>query len=67
MLLDVIHVTAKADFSLLLEFENGERRYFEMAPYMDQKPWVCLKSNHAFLAARVENGTGNCPGTPPKK
>nr|WP_194365745.1 DUF2442 domain-containing protein [Thiospirillum jenense] len=62
MLLDVIHVTAKADFSLLLEFENGERRYFEMAPYMDQKPWVRLKSSHAFLGAYVENGTVTWPG-----
>ena len=42
MLLDVTHVTVKPDFTLFLEFENGERRRFDMAAYIDQKPWVRL-------------------------
>ena len=62
MLLDVKRVTAKADFTLLLEFENGECRCFEMASYMDQKPWVRLKAGHVFLGAFVENGTVAWPG-----
>ena len=43
MLLDVMRVEAQPDYQLLLEFENGERRRFDMAPYMDQKPWCRLK------------------------
>jgi hypothetical protein len=57
MLLDVVHVTAKYDFTLILEFENGEERCFNMAEYIDQKPWVRLKTGNTFLGAFVENGT----------
>jgi hypothetical protein len=62
MLLDVVHVTAKPDFQLLLEFENGERRRFNMGIYIDQKPWVRLKSGNNFFAAFIENGTVVWPG-----
>jgi hypothetical protein len=62
MLLDVTHVTVKPDFTLFLEFENGERRRFDMAAYIDQKPWVRLKSGTAFQGAFVENGTVVWPG-----
>lgn len=57
MLLDVVKVQAMPEFTLLLEFENGERRCFDMAPFMDQKPWSRLKSGNAFQGAFVENGT----------
>jgi hypothetical protein len=57
MLLDVIYVKALADYTLLLEFENGEKRRFEMSQYMNQKPWVRLKANNLFQNASVENGT----------
>jgi hypothetical protein len=62
MLLDVTHVKVQARFILLLEFENGERRSFNMANYIDQKPWVRLKSGNAFHSAFVENGTVAWPG-----
>ena len=62
MLLDVTHVTVKPDFTLFLEFENGERRRFDTAAYIDQKPWVRLKSGNAFQGAFVENGTVVWPG-----
>ncbi len=62
MLFDVIHVKAKPGFMLLLEFENGERRCFDMAAYIDQKPWVRLKSGNVFQGAFVENGTVAWPG-----
>jgi len=45
------------DFVLLLEFENSERRAFDMAAYLDQKPWSRLKSGNTFQGAFVENGT----------
>lgn len=62
MLLDVVHVTVKPDFKLLLEFENGERRCFNMVTYIDQKPWVRLKSGNTFFGAFVQNGTVVWPG-----
>ena len=62
MLLDVVHVTVKPDFELLLEFENGERRRFNMSTYIDQKPWVRLKSGNTFFGAFVETGTVAWPG-----
>lgn len=62
MLLDVIRVTVKPDFKLFLEFENGERRRFDMAVFIDQNPWVRLKSGNTFRGAFVENGTVTWPG-----
>ncbi len=62
MLLDVIRVEAHPDYSLLLEFENGEKRLFDMAPYMDQKPWIRLKGTPLFERAFVSLGTVTWPG-----
>jgi len=62
MLLDVIHVTVQPHFKLLVEFENGEQRIFQMATYIDQKPWSKLKLGNAFQGAFVENGTVTWPG-----
>lgn len=62
MLLDVIQVTALPHFTLLVEFENGERRTFHMSDYMDQQPWSRLKSGNVFQGAFVENGTVAWPG-----
>ena len=62
MLLDVTNVTVQPGFTLLLVFENGERRSFNMADYIDQKPWVRLKTGNSFQAAFVDNGTVTWPG-----
>ncbi len=62
MLLDIINVTVQSDFVLFLDFENGERRAFNMAAYLDQKPWVRLKPGNVFQGAFVENGTVAWPG-----
>lgn len=62
MLHDVIRVMVKPDFKLLLEFENGEWRRFDMSAFIDQNPWVRLKSGNAFRGAFVENGTVAWPG-----
>jgi hypothetical protein len=35
MLLDVTHVTVQPGFTLALEFENGERRQFNMAAFVE--------------------------------
>ena len=39
MLLDVIAVRPMDGFQLDLEFENGERRRFDMRPLLAMKPW----------------------------
>ncbi len=62
MLLDVISVQAKPDFSILIEFENGAQKRFDMKPFIDEKPWVRLKKGDAFLKAYVLNGTVAWPG-----
>ena len=61
-LLDVVKVDAKPDYSLLLEFENGERRLFDMRPLMDKKPFDQLKGSALFLRAFVDYGTVVWPG-----
>ena len=62
MLLDVTDVTVQPGYVLSLVFENGEHRSFDMAHYIDQKPWVRLKTGNVFRAAFVENGTVTWPG-----
>lgn len=62
MLLDVINVQPKPDFSMIIKFENGEQRYFDMKPYINQKPWFVLTEENRFLKAYVLNGTVAWPG-----
>lgn len=61
-LLDVISVQASADYILLLVFENGERRVFDMAPFMDKRPFIRLKNSPLFTKATVDYGTVVWPG-----
>lgn len=62
ILLDVVRVEAKPDYTLVLEFENGEQRVFDMAPLMDKKPFVQLKGSPLFMKASVDYGTVVWPG-----
>ncbi len=62
MLLDVVKVEAKAGHKLYLEFENGEKRIFDMTPYIDRKPFVQLKNSPLFAQAAVDYGTVVWPG-----
>jgi len=61
-LLDIISVIATPDYLLYLEFENGEKRIFDMSPYMDKRPFVRLKCSPLFAMAKVEYGTVVWPG-----
>jgi Protein of unknown function (DUF2442) len=62
LLLDVLSVTATKDYRLHLEFENGEKRIFDMTPLLDKRPFVKLKTSALFFAARVDYGTVCWPG-----
>jgi len=61
-LLDIVTVEARDDYTLLLEFENGERRVFDMQPYLERKPFQGLKSLSLFMQAKVGSGTVVWPG-----
>jgi len=56
-LLDVVEVTPRRDGTLLLVFENGERRIFDVKPLMTKKPFGRLADMRTFLTARVDYGT----------
>lgn len=62
MILDVVYVVANPDYTLFLEFENGEQRVFDMAPLMDKKPFCQLKGSPLFMQASVDYGTVVWPG-----
>ena len=62
MLLDIVRVQPGPNYTLNLEFENGEKRRFNMEPYMEQKPWLRIKPAPLFKLAFVENGTVAWPG-----
>jgi hypothetical protein len=62
VLLDIVKVEVKPNYVLHLEFENGEKRIFDMSPYMDKKPFAQLKGSPLFAKASVEYGTVVWPG-----
>jgi len=61
-LFDVVDVKPDDSYHLTLTFENSERRYFDMNPYLDRKPWRNLKAKPFFLRASIEHGTVIWPG-----
>lgn len=61
-LLDVVSVKVHTGYLLELEFENGERRNFDMSSYMDKKPFNRLKDSPVFNCAHVDYGTVVWPG-----
>ena len=62
LLLDVISVKACNDYTLELVFENGEKRIFDMKPFLDKKPFVKLQNSPLFFKASVQYGTVIWPG-----
>ena len=62
MLIDVIAVRTCPDFQLDLEFENGERRRFDMRPLLAMKPWNRIAAPAVFERVRVDYGTVVWPG-----
>jgi len=62
ILLDVVSVVAEKDHTLLIVFENGEKRRFDMKPLLDKKPFSRLKDLPLFMKATVAYGTVVWPG-----
>jgi hypothetical protein len=61
-------VEALPDFKLLILFENGERRLFDVSPYLDRGVFRELRDPALFKSARISfdsvewaNGADLCP------
>mgnify|MGYP001810022639 CR=1 FL=1 len=61
-LLDVISVTVQSGYRLELEFENGEKRLFDMTPYLNKMPFSRVKDDAVFACASIDYGTVVWPG-----
>lgn len=62
MLIDIVRVVPHPNFTLELEYTNGERRVFDATPLLSIKPWTHLSNWATFRLARVEYGTVTWPG-----
>lgn len=54
---DVVQVKAQPDYSLEAIFANGERRRFDMKPYLSYPAFSSLAESSCFMKAHVANGT----------
>ena len=50
------------DFTIEVEFETGERRLFDMTPYLHRGVFVRLQDRSVFRSARVVAGSVEWPG-----
>ena len=58
----VKHVRPLDDYQLEVVFENGERRVFDIKPYLQRGVFVRLQNHATFQAARVAAGSVEWPG-----
>ena len=56
-MIEVNSVVAVPDFGLVLTFNSGERRRFDMRPYLHYPVFHRLKNPGYFSLARVDYGT----------
>ena len=52
MYLSVINVLALDNYKLLLTFENGEKKIFDVSPYLEIGKFSELKDNEIFKSVR---------------
>ena len=50
-------VRPQEDYQLLLTFENGEKRIFDLKPYLEKSVFKRLKNVAEFKTARVVSGS----------
>ncbi|MDI6739287.1 MAG: DUF2442 domain-containing protein [Candidatus Edwardsbacteria bacterium] len=62
VLWDVVSVEPQQNNTLLIVFENGEKRRFDMTPLLERKPFTKLKNSPLFMKAAVGLGTVVWPG-----
>ena len=51
---DVVNVSPRPDFQIAVEYDNGERRRFDMRA---MKPWSRIAAPALFFRASVDYGT----------
>ena len=61
-MIEVSRVEVSPDHLLLLIFDNGERRRFDMTPYLQYPVFKRLQNPAFFSLARVDYGTVTWPG-----
>jgi hypothetical protein len=62
MYLSVIAVKPMKDHRLELTFENGERKIFDITPYLDKGIFKKLKNENLFKQVKVSFDTIEWPG-----
>jgi hypothetical protein len=50
-------VQIRDDYQLLLKFDNGEQRVFDIKPYLDKPVFTKLQNLNLFKTARVVSGS----------
>lgn len=61
-MIEVNAVEAVSGFGLVLTFNSGERRRFDMRPYLHYPVFRRLENSGYFSLARVDYGTVTWPG-----
>lgn len=63
-----IEVKPLENYMLLIKFENGEEKIFDVKPYLDHKAFCELKNKELFKTVKIEglsiewaNGADICP------
>jgi len=62
MLPEIVAVQALPDFHLLVTFDNGEHKHFDMSPYLHYPVFHRLQNPGFFALAKVNYGTVTWPG-----
>ena len=58
----VTHIRPLKNYRLDVTFDSGERRRFDLTPYLDRGIFVRLRNRSIFHAARVVAGSVEWPG-----
>lgn len=58
----IVDVHVHEDYTLTLTFDNGERRRFDMAPYLDAPVFQRLRNTKEFSQVKVVTGSLEWPG-----
>jgi len=61
-MIEVKSVEAMGAYGLIVNFNNGERKYFDMQPYLQVPVFRRLENPGFFALARVDYGTVTWPG-----
>ena len=61
-MIEAVSVAAIPNFQLVVTFTTGERRRFDMRPFLDYPVFRRLKNSGFFSLARIDYGTVTWPG-----